>query len=83
MEPGETLASLLADYATVAARSDTVLASLPSLDISHPLPSAPWFEPDTQRSARRVFAHILAETAQHAGHADIIRESIDGTKTMG
>jgi hypothetical protein len=27
--------------------------------------------------------HIIAETAQHAGHADIIRESLDGQKTMG
>jgi hypothetical protein len=25
----------------------------------------------------------VAETAQHAGHADIIRETIDGQKTMG
>jgi len=32
---------------------------------------------------RRVFLHIAAETAQHAGHADIIRETIDGQKTMG
>jgi len=32
---------------------------------------------------RRVLAHILAETAQHAGHADIVRETIDGAKTMG
>jgi len=30
-----------------------------------------------------VLLHILAETAQHAGHADIIRETIDGQKTMG
>ncbi|MGW1347164.1 mycothiol transferase, partial [Kribbella sp. NPDC002412] len=28
-------------------------------------------------------AVAAAETAQHAGHADIIRESIDGQKTMG
>ena len=35
------------------------------------------------RSARRVLLHIVAETAQHAGHADIIRETIDGQKTMG
>ena len=35
------------------------------------------------RSARRAFTHIVAETAQHAGHADIIRETIDGQKTMG
>jgi len=27
--------------------------------------------------------HILAETAQHSGHADIIREALDGAKTMG
>jgi hypothetical protein len=27
--------------------------------------------------------HLIAETAQHAGHADIIRETIDGAKTMG
>ncbi len=26
---------------------------------------------------------VVAETAQHAGHADIIREAIDGAKTMG
>jgi hypothetical protein len=30
-----------------------------------------------------VLLHIVAETAQHAGHADIIREAIDGSKTMG
>jgi hypothetical protein len=34
-------------------------------------------------SIRRVALHIAAETAQHAGHADIIREAIDGQKTMG
>ena len=28
-------------------------------------------------------AHVVAETAQHAGHADILRETIDGQKTMG
>lgn len=32
---------------------------------------------------RRVLMHIVAETAQHAGHADIIRESLDGSKSMG
>jgi hypothetical protein len=30
-----------------------------------------------------VVMHIIAETAQHSGHADIIRESLDGAKTMG
>ena len=51
--------------------------------MSHPLPEAPWFQPGATRSARRVFLHIVAETAQHAGHADILRESLDGQKTMG
>jgi hypothetical protein len=30
-----------------------------------------------------VLLHIITETAQHAGHADIIRESLDGAKSMG
>ena len=47
------------------------------------LPEAPWFEQGASWSARRVLAHLIAETAKHAGHADIIRESIDGPKTMG
>ncbi len=47
------------------------------------LPPAPWFEPGARWSARRVLLHMIAETAQHAGHADIIRESLDGAKSMG
>ena len=83
MLEGETLAGLLDAYEAVSRHTDELVASLPSLDSSHPLPPAPWFEPGTRRSARRVLLHILAETAQHAGHADIIRESLDGAKTMG
>ena len=59
------------------------MASAPDLDVSHPLPAAPWFEPGARWSLRRVLLHIIAETAQHAGHADIIRETLDGAKTMG
>ncbi len=83
MMPGETLAGLLEEYAVVAARTDELVASLPDLDLSHPLPKAPWFEPGARWSARRVLLHIIAETSQHAGHADILREAIDGQKTMG
>ena len=83
MLEGETLAGLLAQYEEVAARTDDLVARLPSLDLSHPLPEAPWFPPNTRRSARRVFLHLVAETAQHAGHADILRETLDGQKTMG
>ena len=81
--PGETLAAVLADYAEVARRTDQLVASLPSLNAGHPLPKAPWFEPGASWSARQVLLHIITETAQHAGHADIIRESLDGAKSMG
>ncbi len=83
MLPDETLADVLAEYERVAARTDALVESLPDLGVSHPLPPAPWFAPGATRSARRVFVHIVAETAQHSGHADIIRETIDGQKTMG
>jgi hypothetical protein len=83
MEPGETVASLLADYDAVARDTEKIVRALPSLDVSQPLPEAPWFEPGATWSARRVLLHVLAETSQHAGHADIVREAIDGAKTMG
>ncbi|THA72023.1 DinB family protein [Streptomyces sp. A0642] len=83
MLPGETLAGVLADYAEVARGTDELIATLPDLNATQPLPKAPWFEGDVHWSARRVLMHIMTETAQHAGHADIIRESIDGAKSMG
>jgi hypothetical protein len=83
MVAGETLVDLLDRYGRVARRTDDLVADLPSLDASHPLPEAPWFKPGARWSARRVLMHIVAETAQHAGHADIIREALDGAKTMG
>ncbi|GAA3221062.1 DinB family protein [Pseudonocardia petroleophila] len=79
----ETLAGVLAGYAEIAKHTDALVESLPSLDVAHPLPEAPWFPAGATRSARRVFVHIVGETAQHAGHADILREAIDGQKTMG
>jgi uncharacterized damage-inducible protein DinB len=79
----ETLAGTLADYEEVARATDRLVAELPDLDRSFPLPSAPWFAPGATRSVRRTITHIIAETAQHAGHADIIRETIDGARTMG
>jgi Protein of unknown function (DUF664) len=83
MQPGDTLSGLLDDYGQTASRTDELVRTLPDLDISHPLPEAPWFEPGAHWSARRVLLHVIGETAQHAGHADIIRESLDGAKSMG
>ena len=82
MLDGETLADLLATYDATAAETDRLVETV-DLDLSRPLPAAPWFEPGATWTARRTFAHIVAETAQHAGHADIIRETIDGQKSMG
>jgi len=83
MVQGETLAGLLEAYAAQAAATDDLLLTVPSLEDSQPLPEAPWFTPGDRWTARRVFIHIIAETTQHAGHADIIRESLDGQKSMG
>lgn len=82
LQPDETLAGAVAAYEEVGRQTARLVTELPSLDARQPLPEAPWFDTDSW-SARRVFLHIIAETTQHAGHADIIRESIDGSKTMG
>jgi uncharacterized damage-inducible protein DinB len=83
MLPGETLDGLLSDYEAAARATDELTASLPDLDAGHALPEAPWYEKGASWSARRVLLHLIAETSQHAGHADILRESLDGAKTMG
>ena len=78
----ETLEGVLEAYAEAAAATDELVRTV-DLDARHPLPAAPWFEPGASWSARRAIIHIALETAQHAGHADIIRETIDGQKSMG
>jgi len=83
MVAGDTAASVLEDYERVAQRTDDVIRATADFDASHPLPAAPWFEPGAEWTVRRVFLHLIAETSQHAGHADIIRETIDGARTMG
>jgi uncharacterized damage-inducible protein DinB len=80
---GETLAGVLDAYEATAAATTELVAALPDLDATQPLPLAPWFPPSERWSARRALLHIITETAQHSGHADIIRESLDGQKTMG
>jgi Protein of unknown function (DUF664) len=78
MLPGETLAGIVERYGQVAARSEEIIAAVPDLSAVHPLPEAPWHEPGAVRSVRRVLMHVIGETAQHAGHADILRETLDG-----
>ncbi|MDN5896104.1 MAG: DinB family protein [Nocardioides sp.] len=63
------------------ARSDlrvSVLASDPDAAID--VPSAPWHGRFGTRAATARFQllHLVEELARHAGHADIIREQVDG-----
>ncbi|GLY91417.1 DinB family protein [Actinoallomurus iriomotensis] len=81
MLPGETLAGILERYEQVAARTEEVVATVPDLSAAHPLPEAPWHESGAAQSVRRTLMHVIAETAQHAGHADILRETLDGQKS--
>jgi uncharacterized damage-inducible protein DinB len=78
MREDTTLAELLATYEQVAKETEEVVRALPDLEGHVPLPKAPWFPPDATRSARWILLHLIEEAARHAGHADIIRESLDG-----
>jgi uncharacterized damage-inducible protein DinB len=78
--PDETLAGALGRYAEVAKRTESVIAGIPDLGQPVPVPKGvPWFPQDIDAwSVRWVLLHLIQETARHAGHADIVRESIDG-----
>ena len=78
--PGETLAGVLARYDEVARETEAIIAGIPDLGQPVPVPQGvPWFPDDVEAwSVRWVLLHLIEETARHAGHADIVRESIDG-----
>ena len=54
-----------------------------SLDELIPQPTAPWQPEREWLSIRAMIIHLIRETAHHCGHADIIREALDGQTTMG
>jgi uncharacterized damage-inducible protein DinB len=82
--PEETLASALETYAQAARETDAVIASIDDLGQPVPVPKrVPWFPQNVEAwSVRWVLLHLIQETARHAGHADIIRESLDGATAM-
>ncbi|HEU5150325.1 MAG TPA: DinB family protein [Iamia sp.] len=83
MGPDETLAALLADMAAAGAETEAIVAGLP-LDHPVPVPDAPWFPKDvTAWSLRFVLLHLVEELARHAGHADVVREHVDGATWYG
>ncbi|MER7396627.1 DinB family protein [Streptomyces sp. NPDC000151] len=78
LEEGESVAGMLAYWDGVAKRTEEFVRSVPSLDDTFPLPEAPWYPPEARQSMRWLVLHLIEETARHAGHADIVRESLDG-----
>jgi len=76
----ETLESVLAFYDEVAAETEATIASEDDLGRLVAIPKGvPWFPQDEDYwSVRWVLLHVIEETARHAGHADIVRESVDG-----
>lgn len=81
----DTLAAVIAEYESVGQETEEIIAAIPDLGQAVPVPKGvPWFPSDVDAwSVRWVLLHLIQETARHAGHADIIRESLDGAKTMG
>ena len=79
LTPDDTLESLLAGYDEVARYTEEVVAGIADLGEPVPVPDEPWFAGGvTHWSVRWVLLHVMEETCRHAGHADIVRESIDG-----
>ena len=80
LDEGESLADVLKGYEDVARHTHAVILGIADLNEAVPVPrGAPWFPADVEAwSVRWVLLHLIEETARHAGHADIIRESIDG-----
>ncbi|MEH1015854.1 DinB family protein [Micromonospora sp. CPCC 206060] len=80
LAPGETLAGVLSGYDEVARRTEAVLDGITDLGRPVPVPhEVPWFPADVEAwSVRWVLLHLIEETARHAGHADIVREVVDG-----
>ena len=71
LDDHDTIDSVLTEYRTQIDASNDLLASL---DLDTPCV----MEEMAKQDLRWVALHMIEETARHAGHADIIRETIDG-----
>jgi uncharacterized damage-inducible protein DinB len=71
----ESRAQVLGLYQRAAAHADETIEEL-ELDA---VGRVAWWPPDrTEATLHRILVHVIAETNRHAGHADVIRELIDG-----
>jgi uncharacterized damage-inducible protein DinB len=72
----ESREKIIGLYHRVWAHSDATIEALPLDAKGH----VPWWPPDRREvTLHRILVHMIAETHRHAGHADIVRELIDGT----
>jgi uncharacterized damage-inducible protein DinB len=70
---------IIALYRRVADHSDATVEALPLETVG----SVPWWPEDRQQvTLHQILVHITTETHRHAGHADIIRELIDGSRGL-
>jgi len=74
VDPQETAADLIARYRDAVVRANAIIAGCDDLD----RPGKRSLRPDAAPSMRWLLVHMIEETARHAGHADILREHIDG-----
>ncbi len=73
---GESGDQIIALYHRAWLHADTTIDLLPLDAIGH----VPWWPADrSEVTLHQIMAHVIAETHRHAGHADIVRELIDGT----
>ncbi|MFJ4656392.1 DinB family protein [Nocardia sp. NPDC088792] len=79
--PDQSVAGLLAEWDATAERTAALIRELPNLEDSIPTPTAPWAPERVWMTVRYILLHILREIAHHSGHADIIREALDGANT--
>ena len=79
LAPDRTLADALGELDEVATETAEVIRTT-SLDAAIPVPQGvPWYPDDVEAwSVRWILLHLIEEIGRHAGHADIVRESIDG-----
>lgn len=79
----ETFGAALTEFDAAAADFDAAVAGVGSLDEMIPLPTAPWAPEREWVTVRTIVLNKIREYAHHSGHADIIREALDGQTTMG
>ena len=74
--PEESREQIIGLYQRAWAHADATIEALPLDTVGH----VPWWPPErADATLHRILVHMIAETDRHAGHADLVRELIDGS----